>query len=433
MKNLLIGSLFLLAIWSCTNSQKDKNKLDGSFNDTLAVRKLLVKEIRKGIESNPAIDSIHEFSNGINRWEIWYRFDKEFWRGQSIELKFGDINGDGLNDAIAHIEYDEGGNNPWKDNTEVYVERTTDGYKVKDKLPLFGYRYVQSGSIKDGLIELRGIDWANGDPVCCPSIKDEFKIKLVVGKFEKVNENSDENSINSLTKSNGETEQRDTVSAENKADENPLTQYKQSLPPSEGYIAVLNNDGKWGYVYEDGKVLIECQYEGVSSFKNGKAVVKIASDVDWQTKYRYIDANGNDLGLFFSQIDGTSCDEATVAISDILVQTDFLRNCSDGVMSVYYQGDEGSGGETFYPNINIEQLIAKLARTDTEFGPVYKKFDGNSLEFKDGDFNIYITVNKNSEGIVTSINFSRNYHSMGSHKIFTPKGTGVMVSEGSGA
>jgi uncharacterized protein (TIGR02145 family) len=246
-------------------------------------------------------------------------------------------------------------------------------------------------------------------------------------------DNSPVNSIDSLNKPSGETEQRDTASAENKADENPLTQYKQSLPPSEGYIAVLNNDGKWGFVYEDGKVLIECQYEGVSSFKNGKAVVKKSSDEDWQTKYHYIDANGNDLGLFFSQIDGTSCAEATVAISDVLVQTDFLKNCPDGVMSVYYQGDEGSGGETFYPNINIEQLIAKLANTDTEFGPIYKKFDGSSLEFKDGDFNIYITVNKNADGIVTSVNFSKNYHSMGSHKTFTPKGTGVMVSEGTGA
>lgn len=216
-------------------------------------------------------------------------------------------------------------------------------------------------------------------------------------------------------------------------DENPLTQYKQSLPPSEGYIAVLNKDGKWGYVNNDGKVRIECHYEGVSSFKNGKAVVKISSEEDWQTTYHYIDANGNDLGLFFRQIDGTSCDEATVAISDILVQTDFLRNCPDGVMSVYYEGDEGSSGVTFYPNVNIEQLIAKLAKTDNEFGPFYKKFDGSSLEFKDGDFNMYITVNKDAEGIVTSINFSRNYHSMGAHKTFTPKGTGVMVSEGTGA
>jgi hypothetical protein len=281
---------------------------------------------------------------------------------------------------------------------------------------------------------LTGYNWANGDPRCCPSIKDEFKIKLVGKKFEKVNENSENNSNNSSTKPNGETERRDTVSAENKAAEVPLTQYKQSLPPSEGLIPVRNKDDKWGYVNSDGKVRIECQYEGVSSFKNDKAVVKISSDEDWQKNYHYIHANGNDLGLFFSQIDGTSCAEASVTISDIgLEQTDFLRNCPDGIRSVNYQGDEGSSGETFYPNVNIEQLIDKLARTDNEFGPIYKKFNGSSLEFKDGDVNISITVNKNAEGIVTSIDFSRNYHSMGTHKTFKPKEIGVMVSEHSGA
>jgi hypothetical protein len=190
MKNLLMGSLVLLAILSCTNSQKNRNNRNGTLNDTLAVTTLLVKEIRKDLESNPAIDSVNEFSNGINRWEIWYRFDKEFWRGQGIRLIFGDINGDGLNDAIADIDFDDGGNRPWKDNTVLYVERTADGYKVKEKLPLFGYRYVQSGSIKDGLIELRGIDWTKDDPMCCPSIKENFKVKLVGETFEVVNENT---------------------------------------------------------------------------------------------------------------------------------------------------------------------------------------------------------------------------------------------------
>jgi len=188
MKNLQTFALILILLSFASCSQKNKNNQDGSFNDTLAVRDLLVQEIRKDLDNKPDIDSIKGWWNGM-QWVISYRIDKEFWNSQSISMILGDINGDGLNDAIAKIEFDTGGNRPWKDWTELYIERTADGYKVKGNLPLFEYRYVGAASIKDGLIELIGYNWTENDPMCCPSIKDEFKIKLVGETFVKVVEN----------------------------------------------------------------------------------------------------------------------------------------------------------------------------------------------------------------------------------------------------
>jgi hypothetical protein len=88
-----------------------------------------------------------------------------------------------------------------------------------------------------------------------------------------------------------------------------------------------------------------------------------------------------------------------------------------------------SSGETFYPNVNIEQLIANLAKTDNEFAPIYKKFDGNSVEYNDGDYKISITVNKNAEGIITSVSFSRSSDLGDSHRTFEQKETGVRVAD----
>jgi len=188
MKNFLIGSLFLLAIWSCTNLQKNKNNQNGSFNDTLAVTKLLVKEIRKDLESKANVDSINEHWSGKLCY-IDYRVDKFIENSQSIYMTFGDFNGDSLNDAIATIEYNTGGNRP--EFKKLAVERTSEGYQIISELPLFGYRYVEVGSIKDGLLELTGKAWTNSDPMCCPSIVKNFKVKLVEKTFEIVDENSE--------------------------------------------------------------------------------------------------------------------------------------------------------------------------------------------------------------------------------------------------
>jgi hypothetical protein len=103
-------------------------------------------------------------------------------------MVFGDINCDSLNDAIATIEYYTGGNRP--EFTKLYVELTSDGYKVKAGLPLFGYRYVSVNSIENCVLELNGKAWTNDDPMCCPSIDVNFKVKLVGDKFELVNENT---------------------------------------------------------------------------------------------------------------------------------------------------------------------------------------------------------------------------------------------------
>lgn len=186
MKKIQGFALIMVLLSFAACSQKNKINQDGSSNDTLAVRKLLVQEIRKNLENQSDVDSINEYSNGM-QWVVSYRIDKVLWNSQSISMIFGDINGDSLNDAIAIVQSDFGGNRP--EFRHQYVERTTDGYKVKSDLPLFGYRYIDVGNIKNGLIELTGKAFTDSDPMCCPSIIEDFKAKLVGETFVKISEN----------------------------------------------------------------------------------------------------------------------------------------------------------------------------------------------------------------------------------------------------
>jgi hypothetical protein len=189
LMNIHLNKMTILCFFSIVSSfcivtscfQKNKNNLDKSLNDTLSITRLLVQEIRNDLNRNSEIDSITEEWYG-KLCTVNYRIDKVIENNQSISMVFGDINCDSLNDAIATIEYYTGGNRP--EFTRLYIERTDDGYKMKSELPLFGYRYVYVNSIENCALELKGEAWKNNDPMCCPSIVKDFKVKLVGDKFE---------------------------------------------------------------------------------------------------------------------------------------------------------------------------------------------------------------------------------------------------------
>ena len=68
----------------------------------------------------------------------------------------------------------------------------------------------------------------------------------------------------------------------------------EKLDPTEGLTAVKNDVG-WGFIDNDGKVVIPCQFNAVRSFTDGKAVVKAGGDDDdddddWRKTFLYIDA-----------------------------------------------------------------------------------------------------------------------------------------------
>ena len=58
----------------------------------------------------------------------------------------------------------------------------------------------------------------------------------------------------------------------------------------EGFAAVANKDGKWGYINSDGEEIISCKYEGASSFSEGLACVYVSKN---NQSVEFIDEKGN--------------------------------------------------------------------------------------------------------------------------------------------
>jgi hypothetical protein len=132
-------------------------------------------------------------------------------------------------------------------------------------------------------------------------------------------------------------------------------EYTEILSASEGLIPVKNKEDSWGFVNMNGEWVIDCKYNGVSKFENGRAVVKIPGDTAWRKAYYIIDNKGNEQGLFFDKIEGNNCVEARLTMSDESGEkySEYsLSNCPDGVMSEHYSGWEWSSGKAFYPGGN---------------------------------------------------------------------------------
>lgn len=61
---------------------------------------------------------------------------------------------------------------------------------------------------------------------------------------------------------------------------------------SEGMLAFrMSNEGKWGYIDESGKVIIEPKFDGTQSFEGGRAIVNIENNN--QSYFGLIDSKGN--------------------------------------------------------------------------------------------------------------------------------------------
>lgn len=97
---------------------------------------------------------------------------------------------------------------------------------------------------------------------------------------------------------------------------------------SEGYAAVSQN-GKWGFVDPDGKIVIKCQYDDARSFSNGCAAVCT------NNKWGYIDAENN-----------------LIIAADFVDATDFS---SEGTAAIKVQGENGNPDEWRIIKLNMKQ------------------------------------------------------------------------------
>jgi hypothetical protein len=82
-------------------------------------------------------------------------------------------------------------------------------------------------------------------------------------------------------------------------------EYIEILAASEGLIPVQNkNHLAWGVINLNGDFVVNCMYNGISKFENGRAVVQIRGEADWRKAYQYVDTKGNELGSFFEKNPG---------------------------------------------------------------------------------------------------------------------------------
>lgn len=153
-------------------------------------------------------------------------------------------------------------------------------------------------------------------------------------------------------------------------------QYEDAKSFSNGYAAVKKN-GKWGYIDETGKVIVDFQYDWAGPFSEGVAIVMTLEDLvyrygggDSYTETAYvahlIDAKGMDVVLTDSSFEDST----------------FPDGYSAAPVTEWY--DELSGGMT--PDVLTELETSWFCNGGVVYagGPVYRK-DGSQILLKSYD------------------------------------------------
>ena len=117
-----------------------------------------------------------------------YDAEKELYGAFSIDkktIKLGDINGDGLDDVVVQYTYTP----HLENNSLIYFKiLLQENGELKEAGEIFGGGRCEgpiltAESIKKGIIYFNGLEYDNGDPCCCPSIKKTNSYKLEGGKI----------------------------------------------------------------------------------------------------------------------------------------------------------------------------------------------------------------------------------------------------------
>ena len=101
-------------------------------------------------------------------------------------VKFGDLNGDGVDDAVAVIETDPGGSGVFFEL--VAVVATDEGPQQVASVSLGDRTEIRSLEVEDGIVSLDLITHGPEDPMCCPTQREQRRYRLVGGSLRTVTE-----------------------------------------------------------------------------------------------------------------------------------------------------------------------------------------------------------------------------------------------------
>jgi hypothetical protein len=179
-KFLFITIIFVISVFlnSCSKKEQTQNNVpqpvatvttqnqtagDDTANVTLSESKMTKKDVQKKFN------------------EIRKEFDKADEILGNTDIKIGDINGDGKDDALVnYVIVPKDGNIVLRSGVVIY---SNDGEKLNFILKYdFPYTaYVDK--IKDNLLFCIRTEFRPTDPACCPSVKKPFKMKLEDNKL----------------------------------------------------------------------------------------------------------------------------------------------------------------------------------------------------------------------------------------------------------
>ena len=171
--------LFISILFNSCSKKQEQTQNEPPKTDTVSSQ----NQTAGADTSSKKLDGLKITKKDVQRKfnEIKMSFDKKDETLGNNEIFIGDMNGDGINDALVYyVIVPKGGNITLKSGVVVYL---ADSVKLNQLLQYdFPYTaYVDK--IKDNLIYCIRTEFRPTDPACCPSVKKPFKMKLEDNKL----------------------------------------------------------------------------------------------------------------------------------------------------------------------------------------------------------------------------------------------------------
>lgn len=184
MKAIFRSGFFLLAL-GCTNADQQTLVLD-----PLEEVKEIFRLRSAGADSVSVVENDSTCTYFILPATEEITPGKELFGAFTIEKKTfrtGDLNGDGLEDAVVQYSFTP----HLENNTLVYFKvLLQNGGKLEEVGEIYGGGRCEGPilslqEIKNGIVYFKGKDYAAGDPCCCPSLQSEHAFKWENGRIFK--------------------------------------------------------------------------------------------------------------------------------------------------------------------------------------------------------------------------------------------------------